>query len=80
MLEELRQRLAPIFEEAEQTHGSSVVLSQIFLWLVVAGIIGGISPFILPTNHRLLVSLLTSATFIILTAKPLSKWLVILHS
>ena len=71
MLETLRKRIAPIFEEPEQEHSSSVKLGRIFLWFMMAGIIGGFAPFIWQTNHGGLVAALTSVLFIILTAKPL---------
>lgn len=76
MLESLRKRIAPIFEELEKEHSYSVKLGRVFLWFMIAGIIGGLSPFICPTNHGALLSALTSVIFIILTVKPLSKWLV----
>lgn len=64
------------FDVPDQEQHSSVKLGWIFLWFAIAGIIGGITPFIWRTNHGWLVSSLISALFIILTAKPLSKWLV----
>lgn len=76
MLETFKKRIAPIFEEPEHEHSSSVKLGRVFLWFMMAGIVGGIAPFIWLTNHGGLVSVLTSVLFIILTAKPLSKWLV----
>ena len=76
MLENFRQRMASYFDVPDQEQPSSVKLGWIFLWFAIAGIIGGISPFIWPTNHRVLVSSITSALFIILTAKPILKWLV----
>lgn len=76
MFESLRKRIAPIFEKSEQEHSSSVKLGRVFLWFMIAGIIGGIAPFIWPTNHGGLVSGLTTVLFIILTAKPISRWLV----
>ena len=69
MLENFRQRMASYFDVPEQEQYSSVKLGWIFLWFAIAGIIGGISPFIWPTNHGVLVSAITSALFIILTAK-----------
>lgn len=80
MLENFRQRMASFFDEPDQERHSSVKVGRIFLWFAVAGIIGGIYPFIWRTNHGILVSSLTSLLFIILTAKPLSKWLVNYHS
>lgn len=76
MLETFRKRIAPIFEEPEQGQSSPVKLCRVFLWFAVAGVIGGLAPFICQTNHGGLVSAFTSAIFIILTAKPISKWLV----
>lgn len=76
MFEKFRQCIVSVFDVPEQEQHSSVKVGRIFLWLAVAGIIGGISPFIWRTNHGILVSSLTSLLFIILTAKPLSKWLV----
>lgn len=76
MLESLRKRIAPIFEEPEQEHLSSVKLGRVFLWFMIAGIIGGFAPFIWHINHCGLVSVVTSVIFIILTAKPISKWLI----
>lgn len=80
MLENFRQRMASIFDEPDHEQQSTVKLGRLFLWFAIAGIIGGISPFIWRTNHGILVSSLTSLFFIILTAKPLSKWLVNYHS
>lgn len=76
MLESLRKRIAPIFEEPEQEDLSSVKLGRVFLWFMIVGIIGGFAPFIWHTNHVGLVSVVTSVKFIILTAKPISKWLI----
>lgn len=76
MLENFRQRVASFFDEPDQEQHSSVKVGRIILWFAIAGIIGGISPFIWRTNQGILVSSLTSLLFIILTAKPLSKWLV----
>lgn len=76
MLEKLRQRIAPLFEEEEeQGQYSSVKFGRLFLWIMAAGIIGGLSPFIWPTNHGLLLSYSSATLFIILTAKPLLKWI-----
>lgn len=80
MLETLRKRIVPIFEEQEQEHSYSVKLGRVFLWFMMSGIIGGIAPFIWQTNHGGLVSALTAFIFLIFTIKPLSKWLVKHHS
>lgn len=76
MLEKLRQRLAPLFEEEQQEQCTSVKLGRLFLWIMAAGIIGGLSPFVWPTNHGILLSYSTATLFIILTAKPLLKWII----
>lgn len=76
MLETIRKQIAPIFEEPEKEHSSSVKLGRVFLWFMLAGIIGGFAPFIWQINHGGLVSALISVIFIIFTAKPISKWLV----
>lgn len=76
MLESFRQNIASVFEVPEHEPHLSVKLGRIFMWFAVTGITGGISPFIRLTNHGLLISSLASVIFIILTAKPFSKWLV----
>lgn len=73
MIEKTRQRLSSIFDEPEQNKTQSLRLILIFLWFMLAGIIGGIVPFILVTEHGLLVSYLTAAVFIVFTAKPVLK-------
>jgi len=73
MIEKIRQRLSAIFDEPEQNKTQSLRLGLIFLWIMIAGIIGGIVPFILVTDHGMLVSYLSSALFIIFTAKPMLK-------
>lgn len=76
MFEKFRQCIASFFDVPDREQHSSVKLDRLFLWIAIAGIIGGISPFIWPTNHGVLISSMTSLLFIILTAKPLSKWIV----
>lgn len=73
MIEKTRQRLSSIFDEPEQNKTQSLRLILIFSWFMLAGIIGGIIPFILVTEHGLLVSYLTAAVFIVFTAKPVLK-------
>ena len=79
MLEKLRQRIALLFEEEQQKQCTSVKLGRLFLWMMAAGIIGGLSTFIWPSDHGLLLSYSTAALFIILTAKPLLKWIIKSH-
>lgn len=73
MIEKTRQWLSSIFDEPEQNKTQSLRLILIFSWFMLAGIIGGIVPFILVTEHGLLVSYLTAAVFIVFTAKPVLK-------
>lgn len=73
MIEKIKQRLSAIFDESEQNKTQSLRLGLIFFWFMLAGMIGGIIPFILVTEHGMLVSYLTATVFILFTAKPVLK-------
>lgn len=73
MMEQFKQRLASAFEDTEEDYSPSVEIGPIFLWAAVAGIIGGIAPFIWKTNHPMLVTISSTILFIILTAKSVLK-------
>ena len=73
MTETYEQRIASVFEDTEENYSPSVKIGPIFLWAAVAGIIGGIVPFIWITDHPMLVTISSAIIFIILTAKPVLK-------
>lgn len=73
MIEKIRQQIASIFEVPDEEYSSSMKLGPIFWWLMAAGIIGGIMPFIWKTNQPMLVAISSTIFFIILTIKPTLK-------
>lgn len=73
MIEKFRQQMASVLDVQKDEHSHSVKLSPIFLWFMIAGIIGGIVPFVWKTNQPMLVAISSTVLFIILTAKPVLK-------
>lgn len=73
MIEKYRKRIEEFFDIQEQENCPSLNLFAIFLWIMAAGIVGGIVPFIWHTNNSLMIASLSALIFIILTAKPVLK-------
>lgn len=73
MIEKFRKHVAAIFEVPEQKHNPSVKVSVVFAWMMMAGVVGGIMPFVWITNYGIIVSSLSVFSFIVLTAKPVLR-------
>lgn len=73
MIERYRKQIEEFFYVPEQENCPSLNLVTLFLWMMAAGIVGGIVPFIWRTNNNLMIASLSALIFIILTAKPVLK-------
>ena len=73
MIERYRKQIEEFFYVPEQENFPSLNLVTLFLWMMAAGIVGGIVPFIWRTNNNLMIASLSALIFIILTTKPVLK-------
>lgn len=73
MIERYRKQIVEFFDIPEQENCPSLNLFAIFPWMMVAGILGGLVPFIWHTDDSLIIASLSALLFIIFTAKPVMK-------
>lgn len=73
MNERYIKRIVEFFDIPEREKCPSLNLFILFLWMMAAGIVGGIMPFIWHTDNSLMAASISALLFTIFTSKPVLK-------
>ena len=67
MIDKIRNAVTPMFEDTHTEKIISIKVLPIVLWAVTCGAIGGVMPFLIPTCHSLIVSLVVCLAVMAIT-------------